>query len=201
MPATGPRELATERFIIDRAVSRFTVQAFSAGLLSAFGHNPTIAIRDYEGQVDFVPGSYRHASVRLTVQTRTLEVADEMKRDDRTTLENTMRTEVLDVEHYPDAVYQSDRIEVETVGDDSLNARVAGELALHGVIRPLGFEARVENMGARLRISGQFTLRQSDYGIKPVSFAAGALRLKDELKFSFEVVARKAEPRNGDSQV
>jgi len=56
-------------------------------------------------------------------------------------------------------------------------------------------------MGARLRISGQFTLRQSDYGIKPVSFAAGALRLKDELKFSFEVVARKAEPRNGDSQV
>jgi hypothetical protein len=44
-----------------------------------------------------------------------------------------------------------------------------------------------------LRASGEFTLRQSDYGIKPVSFAAGALRLKDELKFQFELVARQQE--------
>ena len=38
-----------------------------------------------------------------------------------------------------------------------------------------------------------FRLRQSDYGIKPVSFAGGALRLKDELKFNFELVARQQE--------
>jgi hypothetical protein len=44
-----------------------------------------------------------------------------------------------------------------------------------------------------LRISGDFSLRQSDYGIKPTSFAAGALRLKDELKFNFEMLARKQE--------
>jgi hypothetical protein len=44
-----------------------------------------------------------------------------------------------------------------------------------------------------MRVSGEFTLRQSDYGIKPVSFAGGALRLKDELKFSFELVARKQD--------
>jgi hypothetical protein len=48
-------------------------------------------------------------------------------------------------------------------------------------------------MGAMLRISGEFSLRQSDYGIKPVSFAGGALRLKDELKFNFELVARGQE--------
>jgi hypothetical protein len=44
-----------------------------------------------------------------------------------------------------------------------------------------------------LRVSGEFSLRQSDYGIKPVSFAGGALRLKDELKFKFELVGRKQE--------
>jgi hypothetical protein len=42
-----------------------------------------------------------------------------------------------------------------------------------------------------LRISGGFPLRQSDYGIQPFSFVGGALRLKDEIKFSFELVARK----------
>jgi hypothetical protein len=44
-----------------------------------------------------------------------------------------------------------------------------------------------------MRISGEFSLRQSDCGIKPVSFAAGAMRLKDELKFNFELVARLQE--------
>jgi hypothetical protein len=48
----------------------------------------------------------------------------------------------------------------------------------------------VMTMGIMLRISGEFPLRQSDYGIKPVSFAAGTLRLKDEVKFKFELVAR-----------
>jgi hypothetical protein len=48
-----------------------------------------------------------------------------------------------------------------------------------------------------MRISGDFSLRQSDYRIKPVSFAAGALRLKDELKFNFELVARSQEGGTG----
>ena len=48
-------------------------------------------------------------------------------------------------------------------------------------------------MGSMLRISGEFAMRQSDFGIKPVSFAGGALRLKDEVKFKFELVARRPE--------
>src|ERR1700755_487848 len=36
---------------------RFTVQAFADGLLSSFGHDPVIAIRDFEGEVELVPGT------------------------------------------------------------------------------------------------------------------------------------------------
>ena len=35
-------------------------------------------------------------------------------------------------------------------------------------------------------------MRQSDYEIKPVSAAGGTVKLKDELKLSFDIVARKA---------
>ena len=41
------------------------------------------------------------------------------------------------------------------------------------------------NIGSMLRISGDFSLRQSDYEINPASFAAGALRLKDEAEIQF----------------
>ena len=45
--------------------------------------------------------------------------------------------------------------------------------------------------GDLMRASGEFSLRQSDYGILPVTVAAGALRVKDEVKLSFDIVARK----------
>ena len=42
-----------------------------------------------------------------------------------------------------------------------------------------------------LPANGEFLLRQTDFQIKPVSAAGGAIKLKDELKFSFDIVAYK----------
>lgn len=52
--------------------------------------------------------------------------------------------------------------------------------------------ARAALMGTMLRASGDFSLSQSAYNIKPVSAAGGALKLKDDLELSFESVARKS---------
>jgi polyisoprenoid-binding protein YceI len=192
MDAGTQRGLAPLKFQIDPAASRFTVQVFATGLLSAFGHNPRISIRDYEGEMEFVPESYEKASVKITLQMGAMEVLDEMKRDDRKKLETDMYQSVLDVDRFPTAVFESKQIMVQKLSD-LVQAHVVGELSFHGVTRDEVIDARVTNMGTMLRASGEFTLRQSDYGIKPVSFAAGALRLKDELKFQFELVARQQE--------
>src|SRR4029077_3016908 len=187
------RVLEPVKFIVDASGSRFTVQAFATGLLSAFGHNPTIGIRDFEGQVQFVPETYEGAFLRLTLRTNAMEVLDEMKIDDRRKMEQLMNETVLDVEHFPTVEYKSKAITVEKQANDLLRAHAAGELSFHGVTQPLSLDARIMNLGPILRMSGQFSLRQSDYGIKPVSFAGGTLRLKDELKFNFDLVARIQE--------
>ena len=67
-----------------------------------------------------------------------------------------------------------------------------GELSLHGVTRSQPVSARVTLKGDTLRAAGDFSVRQSDYDIKPVSAAGGTVKLKDELKLSFDIVARKA---------
>jgi polyisoprenoid-binding protein YceI len=180
-------------FIIDKSVSRFTVQAFATGLLSSFGHNPTIGIRDYEGVIRFTPESYNNASVRMRLKTTELDVLDEMKSADRKQLEQAMYGQVLDVEHFPTAIYESSDVRVEKPANGPVLARVNGALSFHGVTQNQPLEARIVEMGNILRISGEFGIRQSDFGIKPVSFAAGALRLKDELKFKFELVARRQD--------
>jgi polyisoprenoid-binding protein YceI len=191
MHAATPRGLAPVRFQIDTAASRFTVQVFATGLLSAFGHNPRIAIRDCQGEIQLVPETFEQTHVQLKVQTGVMEVLDEMKRDDRSKLEQEMYEKVLEVQRFPTAVYQSKEIRVQKLHYDLLQAHVTGELSFHGVTQEHSFDARVASMGTTLRVSGEFPLRLSDYGIKPVSFAGGALRLKDEVKFNFELLARK----------
>jgi polyisoprenoid-binding protein YceI len=193
MQTAAQKGLTPVRFSIDAAASRFTVQAFATGMLSSFGHNPTIGMRDYEGEIQSGAETYENALVRLTVKTSAMEVLDEMKSDDRQKLEQEMYEHVLEVKRFPAAVFESKGITVQKLGNDQFLARVAGDLSFHGVSRTQAFDARVAQLGTMLRISGEFSLRQSDYGIQPVSFAGGALKLKDELKFKFEFVARKQE--------
>ena len=77
--------------------------------------------------------------------------------------------------------------------DALYSAVLKGSLTLHGVSRSQPINVRVALLGSMLRASGDFSLNQTDYGIKLVSVAGGALKLKDELKFSFEIVARRQE--------
>lgn len=187
------KEIAPVKFSIDPSASRFTVQAFATGLLSAFGHNPIIGIRDYEGEIQFEPETFDRGLVRLTIRAGSMEVLTEMKSDDRRKLEQEMYEKVLEVSRFPSAAFESKVVIVDRLSNDLLLAHVSGELSFHGVRQAHSFDARVTNMGTMLRISGDFSLRQSDYGIEPFSFAGGALRLQDELKFNFELVARKQE--------
>jgi hypothetical protein len=51
----------------------------------------------------------------------------------------------------------------------------------------------VRGVGAdRLRVSVELILRPTDYGIELVSVAGGALKVKDELKLQFDLVAAAA---------
>lgn len=180
------------KFALDTNASRFTVQAFATGMLSTFGHNPKIAIRDYDGEIQFAPDTYDSAVVRVTVRASAMDVQDEMSNDDRKKLEQTMY-DALEVQRFPTAVYETKQITVQKQSAEMLLAQATGALSFHGVTQTQSVNARVTRLGTMLRISGDFSLRQSDYGVRPVSFAGGALRLKDELKFTFELVARMQE--------
>jgi len=64
-------------------------------------------------------------------------------------------------------------------------------LTLHGVSRSYRIPADILLSGNELRVSGQFTLRQSDHGITPFSTLGGALSVDDELAVQFDLHARR----------
>jgi len=181
------------RYSIDVAKSRFTARAFATGLLSAMGHNPTLAIREYTGEATFSPGNLEQATIRFTVQSASLTVTDDITQKDRTELENKMRQEVLETTAYPEIIFESSKISPNQLGENTYSVNIAGNLTLHGVNHNETIYAQVTLAGDTLRAFGEFSLRQTDYGIKLVSVAGGTLKVKDEVKVTFDFTARKQE--------
>jgi polyisoprenoid-binding protein YceI len=180
------------RYVTDTRASQFTVQVFAGGLLSAFGHNPTIAIRDFLGDAQVNPDLER-SSLQVTVKAESLTVKDDISDKDRREMERAMREEILEISTYPEIVYECSNISATKSGEGQYSVTLNGELTLHGVTRSHTVSARVALTEDWLRVFGNFSLRQTDYDLKLASAAGGALKVRDELKFSFNILARKKE--------
>jgi polyisoprenoid-binding protein YceI len=178
------------RYVINSAISKFTVQAFASGLLSAFGHNPIISISDFSGEINLLEDIDK-SQFQITVQAASLKVASDASDKDRREIERTMNEDVLESDRYPEIAYSCSTVASSKTGEGQYWSALNGELVLHGVTRNLTVPTRVFISGDTLKAAGSFSILQSDYGIKPVSVAGGSLKVKDEVKFVFDMVARK----------
>jgi polyisoprenoid-binding protein YceI len=181
----------SDTFVIDGKRSRFTVRAFAGGMLSALGHNPTIAIRDFDGNIHFSPGRLENASLSLSIKADSLRVSDEVSDKDRQEIERQMRDDVLEISKYPRIVFDTTGVIGEGIFAGQYKLEISGKLSLHGVTRDCTIPCRLIVSEDSLRANGEFSLLQTDYRIKLVSAVAGTIKLKDELKFSFDIVAHK----------
>jgi polyisoprenoid-binding protein YceI len=184
-------EAGTVRYSIDAKGSKFTVRAFAAGLLSAFGHDPTIAIPDFEGEAILNADALEKSSLRVVVNASSLAVTDDISQKDRDEINRRMHGEVLESDSYSEIVYECSKLTASKTGEGQYWVALNGELTLHGVTRSQPVSARVTLDGDTLRAAGDFSVRQSDYDINPVSAAGGTVKLKDELKLSFDITGRK----------
>jgi polyisoprenoid-binding protein YceI len=165
---------------IDTAHSTITVHVFKTGMLSAFGHDHEIAAQLAEGSVDATA-----RKVELRVNAPALRVVDSKASEkDRAEIQSTMLgPDVLDAQNFKEIRFRSTNASQSSPGAWT----VAGDLTLHGQTRPVTLQVR-EKDG---RYSGTGKLKITDFGIKPVKAAGGAVRVKDEVQIDFDIqVAR-----------
>ena len=189
----APSGTAVGHYVLDKSASRFTLRAFAGGMLSAMGHNPTIAIRDFTGEVNFDPAEPGKGTLRLQIRADSLEVTDDIKSADRKEMESAMKQQVLQSAQYPNITFDAAVASASQLSEGRFQVALNGTLSLRGATGRAPVTAQVTLLGDMLRASGEFSILQTDYGIPLVSVAGGALKLKDELKFSFDIVARKQE--------
>jgi len=188
---TGMPEDATVPYSIDKARSTCMVRAFATGLLASFGHNPTISVPDLEGDILLNPKAIEQSSLLLTIHAAAMMVTGDMSEKDSREINRRMQEEVLNSNSFPDIFFESSRATVSKTSEGQYWLALNGEFTLRGVKRNQSIPAWVSLADDTLRAAGEFTILMSDYDIPPVSAIGGAVKLKDELKISFSISARK----------
>lgn len=181
LPLTRLAAASSDTREVDGLHSTMTVHVYKSGFLSAFGHNHEIQAPIQWGQVKESDGP----SVELRVDARKLRVLDPEASDStRTQIQETMLgTQVLDANHFPEIRFQATGVEPK--GRD--HWIVHGNLALHGKDHPIAVEVTLKNE----RYGGSATLKQTDFGITPVTVAGGTVKVKDEVKVEFDIALVK----------
>jgi polyisoprenoid-binding protein YceI len=191
----GPTVLA-----IDAAESRVTILVGKAGLLSFAGHAHEVVAPAVRGRVAFDPADWPRASVSLEFDAAALRVTGKGEAaSDVPTVEKTMLGEqVLDVQHFPTIAFQSWRVSL-AFGTAGAALTIDGDMTLHGRTRPMTIRANATaDASGRVTATGAFTLKQTDFGMVPVTAAGGTVRVKDEVDIQFVL---KASPANDATSV
>lgn len=191
--ATDASRPAEVSYRLDPGKSSFMVRAFSGGLLWFKGHDHFIAVRDFTGDVRLTSDTILPASLQMTVNTTSMgETRDVFTEPQKQIINKELKEIVLETEKYPEMSFKSTNITGKLNPSGVFEARIEGDLTMHGVTRRIVIPAEVKLVGSDLRSTGEFSLERSDFKVKATSAFHGMVRVRDKLKVTFDLVAHRS---------
>ena len=180
-------------YTVDAKQSKIEIHVYREGFFKAFGHDHQIMARELSGTVQLAEPDASASSVTFVVETRSLAVMDpgEAEKDRQEVQETMLGETVLDAPRFPRIQFVSSRVRPTARKGETTDLEVEGTLSLHGAAKPVSLPVRIVVGGGQLSGDGEFNLLQTDYGITPIKVGGGAVKVKDKLKVSFHIVAKK----------
>lgn len=170
MPIQGSHQLGPDN-------ARLTVHTKRTGAIAKAGHDLTIEVKSWHGELEI--GDQSRAS--LSVDSSSFKVLEgrggvqKLDDGDKRGIEQTIDDEVL--------MKREIKFESTDVKLDGDRLTIAGDLTLMGATHPLTFELEVGDGG---RLSGGAAVKQTDFGMKPYTALFGTLKVADEVEVRLE---------------
>ena len=163
---------------IDIKQSKITVYAYKTGLFSFAAHDHVIDVPIARGTLD-----EQARTIEFAVRTNSLQVLDpDDSEKNRKEIRATMLgPKLLEGDKFPEISFHSTSVKQ----TDANTAAVEGVLTIHGVSRPV---ALIVKRDGKFYV-GSAKMKQTDYGLTPVTVAGGTVKVKDEIKVDFRVSA------------
>lgn len=199
-PVGGPEAIpaGAREYRVVPEESLLQVYVYRGGAMARLGHNHVIASHQLGGQVYVTDDALQtrfdisFPVNELTVDEPALRAAagsdfppgiPQSARDGTRT--NLLSEALLDGSHYPTI-----RLRATDVIEAAGGYDVGVEVSIKDQVRTLRVPVTVERTDDSLVASGEFPLKQSELGLKPLSIAMGTLLVLDDMRVHFTVVAR-----------
>lgn len=163
---------------------RLLVKTARTGLGAKAGHDLTIEVTRWRGNVIVHPAHPASSSVTVEVDVDSLEVREgtggvkPLTDADRADIKRTLEGKILNTAAHPSITFVSSQ-----VSGTAESFRVDGDLTIVGVTQPVTVEGQLAEGRAR----GSAVIVQSRWGIRPYSAFLGALKLRDEVTVQFDI--------------
>lgn len=194
-PETYYRQAAargTQVFRVDPATSVVVIEVYRGGSLARLGHDHVIASHDVRG---YAAPSVGRADLYVPLD-RLVVDEPELRReagfDTQPTDEDIAGTRrnmlnAMEASAFPFAL-------VRMAGGEGRNGELLGvTIVAHGVEHTVQVPLRVDVSSGSLAASGRITLKQTDFGMTPLSVLGGAVQVKDEVNVRYAIRATALE--------
>jgi len=186
-----------QRFVIDAEHSWIRILVYRSGLMSGLGHNHVVEAHRISGTVDRGKQMVdSKVDLQFPVDSLVVDDADlrELEGEDYSgkisrqdiqgTRENMLGRRLLDAENFPVIQVQSIVVEGEL---DTLS--VTADVTVAGITSSIKFPANVDSSGDVITLSGNFSVRHEELGLKPYSAVFGLLKVRQDMTVRFEIIA------------
>ncbi len=196
-------EQGTEIYRIDPQTSDIRLLVYRDGVLSTFGHNHVVSLKDFTGTIHLQP-KLAQSRLELEILVDRLIVddaavrrqegpdfANEPSKDDIAgTRANMLSSALLNAIKFPAIKVTGTSGPVDAANSAMLDLSVL----LAGQESKLTIPATLKLEGDQLEASGEIELSHKQLGLKPFSALLGSLRVAEQMKFKYRIRARK-EPK------
>jgi polyisoprenoid-binding protein YceI len=180
------------RLTVDPSASQITIQVGRSGVFRFAGHDHEVVGLIGSGQIALDSSNLARSTVTLSIPTRALKVTGKGEpKKDVAEVQSAMEQDVLDVSRHPTIRFESRQVKVTVPSESTPSLAITGDLTLHGATRSITVPVQVRLDGRSLTATGTVTIRQTAFGIQPVSAGGGTVKVKDELRVTFTIRARE----------
>jgi polyisoprenoid-binding protein YceI len=120
-----------------------------------------------------------------------VETSDAFTEPQKHIINKELREIVLEPAKYPEIVFKSTEVKGKALGDGQYDLKIRGDLTLHGVTRHIVIPVKVTLTGNDLRAVGEFSIDRGDFKVKATSAFHGMIRVRNKVKFTFDIVGHK----------
>jgi polyisoprenoid-binding protein YceI len=187
--AIGLRAAGPRTFAVQPEQSRALIDVGKSGAFSFAGHTHEVEAPITSGVVHLDADNPSRNDVRLEFNAAAMRVTGKGESaDDVPKVTQTMVGEmVLDVRRYPAITFESTSVTAKGSAA-ALELSVTGRLTIRGKTQAVTAPVAVKLTGDRLTATGKMVVKQTDFGITPIS-VGGVVKVKNELNITFTIVA------------